>query len=127
MRQRATALIIRDKKILLIREGGYWYTPGGGIEEGESHEEAIARECKEEIGVDVLASHPYFVFDTINIDTCTPQRNYCYLVEIQGEPNASTEIDGIVWLSYEEVCAQQNLIPSEKELIFDRLVSEELL
>jgi len=127
MRQRVTALIIRDKKILLVQEAGYCYTPGGGVEEGESHDEAIARECIEEIAGTVLASQPYFTYDCITLHSHTPQRNYCYFVEIQGEPCASNEIEGIFWLSYEELRTREDIIPYEQEYIFDRLKEEGFL
>lgn len=52
-------LIIKDKKIALIKKarGGYkglLAIPGGGIEHGESPEDALVREIKEEAGVDVI-------------------------------------------------------------------------
>ncbi len=52
-------LIIKDNRIALIKKarGGYkglLAIPGGGIEHGESPEEALKRELKEEAGVDVL-------------------------------------------------------------------------
>ena len=43
-------------RILLLYEaesGGYWYTPGGGIEPGETAEEAALRELREELGLAV--------------------------------------------------------------------------
>lgn len=51
-------LIIKDKKIALIKKarGGYkglLDLPGGGIEHGESPNDALIREIKEEAGVDV--------------------------------------------------------------------------
>lgn len=59
MRQAAGIMIVCDKsgaeKVLLIRraEGdhvGDWCFPGGGVEEGETAEEAALRETNEEIG-----------------------------------------------------------------------------
>lgn len=51
--------IIDDDQILLIMhmplKGGspYWVIPGGGIEDGESETECVAREMKEETNLDV--------------------------------------------------------------------------
>ncbi len=58
-KNRATAIIIRNGKVLLIhrhKPGRDYYTlPGGGVELEESFEEATIREVKEETGLDVLA------------------------------------------------------------------------
>lgn len=52
------AIVERDDKILLIRRGndpfkGEWALPGGFVEYGESTEEAIIREVKEEANLDI--------------------------------------------------------------------------
>lgn len=36
----------------------YYETPGGGVDEGESYEEAVVRECEEELGVEVEIISP---------------------------------------------------------------------
>ncbi|MCA9331266.1 NUDIX hydrolase [Candidatus Saccharibacteria bacterium] len=52
-----------DGKLLLgkSRKGGVykdqWIVPGGGIEEHETPEEAMAREILEEVGIDVSSGH----------------------------------------------------------------------
>ena len=57
----AAAVVIRDGRVLLTRraEGqhlaGMWEFPGGKLEDGESPEEALARECREECGIEVEA------------------------------------------------------------------------
>lgn len=47
-----------DRRILLIKRRtvpfkGYWALPGGRVEAGESVEEAVVREVKEETGLDI--------------------------------------------------------------------------
>ena len=52
---RAVAVIIKDNKVALIhrkKEGrDYWVFPGGGVENGETPEEAVVREVQEELSL----------------------------------------------------------------------------
>ena len=52
------AVIVKEGKIALIKTGkrasrGKWTIPGGLVELGESPEQAVIRETKEETGLDV--------------------------------------------------------------------------
>ena len=49
------AVIVNDGKILLLdtRSTGKLFLPGGGVDLGESIEEALKREVKEEVGIKV--------------------------------------------------------------------------
>lgn len=54
-----SAIVVADGKILLlqrddnpgIRDPNCWQLPGGGVEDGETPDEAIKRELQEEIGI----------------------------------------------------------------------------
>lgn len=65
--QVAAALIARDGHYLICRRnpdvhlGGLWEFPGGKREAGESLEDCLVREIREELGVDVSAPVPHAV------------------------------------------------------------------
>lgn len=49
------ALVERNEELLLVRQSGKWMLPGGEVEQGESHAEALVRELDEETGLAVDA------------------------------------------------------------------------
>lgn len=72
MRQRIAtkALIVKDGKILLLREAatyddgsqrGRYHLPGGRVEVGEPFQDALNREIMEETGLTVEVGQPFFV------------------------------------------------------------------
>ena len=53
-RIRSGAIVLKKGKILLYqRPKGYWYFPGGGVENGETLEKAAVRETLEETGMKI--------------------------------------------------------------------------
>ena len=58
---RIQGIIIQDHKILLIRGHeissgrSFWVIPGGGLEAGESDEDCLIREMREETGLEIRA------------------------------------------------------------------------
>lgn len=56
--------IVRDGAVLAQQRAyppelrGLWELPGGRVEPGESDVAAVARECREELGVDVVVGAP---------------------------------------------------------------------
>ncbi len=64
------AIIIHENKLLLNKNqkyGDIYYTlPGGGQEHGETIEETVIRECREEVGAEVKVLNLCFVRDYIS-------------------------------------------------------------
>lgn len=79
------AAIHRDGRYLIGKRpedgllGGLWEFPGGKVLPGESHQEALKRECKEELNISIRAggliatvNHAYSHFKvTLNVYRCT--------------------------------------------------------
>lgn len=69
IRVNVSAAIVREGQILVIEfsdNNGYHYTlPGGGVEEGEPILEALAREVKEETGVEAEIGPLLMVWEQI--------------------------------------------------------------
>ena len=96
MKKRAevvAALLWREGRLLACRRplgkarALLWEFAGGKVEEGESPEEALVRECREELGVSVTVGEPYaqtayeypdlsvrLTFFTCTLDGGEPQR-----------------------------------------------------
>lgn len=51
-------LYFLTKRLEEAHQGGKWEFPGGKVENGETVAEALARELKEEVAIDVLSCQP---------------------------------------------------------------------
>jgi len=71
---RASAFILREGRVLLVRQQtavrSYWLLPGGGVERGESLIDAVARETREECGLEVaVLDTPLALVESISPDS----------------------------------------------------------
>jgi 8-oxo-dGTP diphosphatase len=82
IRIRVAALLIEEKKILFIAHKKdnfvYWLLPGGGVNPGESLEEALKREIKEELDIDIKVNDVALICDSIAPDESKHIVNICF-------------------------------------------------
>lgn len=120
---------IQDKKILQTLSYGKdkWYTPGGKREPGESDEQALIREVKEELLVDIILStikfYGVFEAQAHGKPEGTVVRMTCYTAKYNGVLSPSSEIEKIDWFGYSK---REDVAPVDK-LIFDDLKSKSLI
>jgi len=85
-RNRSAGIVVKDGKVLLIHRFNkgdeYWVFPGGGVEEGETPDQAVVREIDEETMINVVPKK--FLY---HITWDTGEENFFYLCEyVSGEP-----------------------------------------
>jgi 8-oxo-dGTP pyrophosphatase MutT (NUDIX family) len=95
MRDRATAVVRRNGLLLLVQERGYpqFSLPGGGLQAGETPDEAVVRELREETGLRATSLTPLPWCGTSDV------YNTYHVFEVQAE--------GAVRVDPEELSAAQ--------------------
>lgn len=106
-------VIVRDCKIALIKRGnepskGKWTIPGGLVELGESVEEAVVREAKEETCLDVEEPQLIDVVGNVDLDEDDKVKYHYviidYLVHVKsGNIQAASDAAELRWVPFEEV------------------------
>jgi 8-oxo-dGTP diphosphatase len=100
------AALLRNGRVLAARRrapealAGGWEFPGGKVEAGESEAAAVVRECREELGVDVVCGSR--VPGEWQVNAVLVLR--LFLAEIvRGEPLPGADHDQLRWLSGAEL------------------------
>lgn len=117
------AVIVSDAKIILIKRGanpfkGFWALPGGYVEWGESTEDTVSREVREELGLSVESCELIGVY---SMPSRHPKQviNMAYSVVTSGNPKAGDDALEYEWFSL-------NDLPNELAFDHKKIISDYL-
>ncbi|WP_374019231.1 NUDIX domain-containing protein [Paenibacillus thiaminolyticus] len=121
IRNSAKAVIIDDRNRILLtqnrdRDGLFYLFPGGGQEIGEKLEEAVIRECMEEIGCRVIVNDIWYIREYIGKnhehaewDYDVHQVEFYFECRLDGElameaaTNPDSDQVGVEWIELERL------------------------
>ena len=101
MRKRGTAVVIRNGKLLLVRDKGkhHFSLPGGAVNKDEPSVSAAARELYEELGLHIISVKR---IPECDFKGSLSEHRVC-LVEANGEPYLKGhELDKFMWWDMKE-------------------------
>jgi len=130
-KKRVAAVIVENNKILLIHriksEIEYFTLPGGTVEEGEELEDAMRREAKEELSIDVEIDRLLFEIESEN------RKDWYYLIKKGvnspkiGGPEAIRMNNNnqyhLEWISRGEFANMSNFHPATKGADKNKIIS----
>ena len=126
MRIRPAALIIENNHMLFLRYdypgGSKFAFPGGNVDSGETFPVTIARECEEELGIEVEVLDLLFVGQVHATADYEAVLHFIFEGDILGgipqlQPGETTANE-LVWVPVDKI-AELNIYPSMNDAILD--------
>ncbi|HLT00173.1 MAG TPA: NUDIX domain-containing protein [Acholeplasma sp.] len=130
----AAGIIIKDHKILLQKRAdlNLWAIHGGALEIGETIEDTLVREIKEEIGIKPTNYQFYKVFSGENFRIEYPNKDIVYLVDnifivtdFEGEIKIDqSEVTEVKWFNLTDI-PWQHLMPHNELILKEYILSKQ--
>ncbi len=123
-----SVLICHENKFLCIKRSltesvfpGYWGIPGGKVEASDiSLEDAVKRECQEEIGMHINTPLQ-LISNNIVLKNNKSMLYLVFMTNLVSLPifDIGEEVEDISWKSYEEIIQLEKITPKTAEVIFN--------
>lgn len=120
---------VRNRKVLETKNYAKdkWYIPGGERDGNENDQEALMREIREELGVELIPEtiqhYGTFEAQAHGKPEGTMVRMTCYTGEYKGDIVPSAEVEKMDWFGYSK---RSDVSPID-QLIFDDLKTKDLV
>ena len=113
------AVIVNKGRIFACQRGygewkDWWEFPGGKIESGESPEEALLREIREELSIDIAIDRHLTTVDYDYPDFHLTM--HCYFCKVKSGTFTLLEHEAAKWLTHDELSTVKWL-PADEEVV----------
>lgn len=125
------AIVFRESEVLLVRRRdppyqGRWSVPGGVLEVGETVEQAVVRETREETAVEVRPAEVIAVADFIEREGERVRWHYVLVdvlcVHVRGEPYPGSDAENARFIEMREL-GEFDIVPTALGIIERALIA----